>query len=1148
MPAARLALSILPAGCLLLAGCLQTVGSGPDLGACSAPPDRPHTYGEIGIGTCLAGPTDLRFLDIDDRTYLAVSNADPYYSFTSGSLLLIDWASVDPTAPVQYMDQLSAHAVQTERFLGTVQLVDDRPDGTPLLLVPTRESPEVTVSTHIDDLLVFDASNPRSLKLWEPGPTLPVGRDPHHMEVIGDRAFILNLSGRNISVIDTHATPLAPVPLRGAPRIQHASFRDRAQTGAVAELAAWQVTGRNRVPSDRWTLTWLDHTYRAWQPTAQGIQRWNGGDESLVIAPAGPDVPQSAFPSDLTGPFAYTTSLDGQPIPTLAFGSGGNLFSASAPIDITSWSLDEDVLLRGDPRGGWAGWIDNPSRFVLPSLNGIAFDGRTEPGQPASIGIALSNDDLTYTREPDPVLTPPPGVSYEAPMIRPDDHTASLRMWFTVARGEQFEIAHSTSLDARDWSAPEPVTGLPDIAAHPVVATVNGRYLLWFSTPVDGEWWLARATSDDALSWYGVEHIAPHPDPADPAQPPRPAILPDPLGGFTVRADDVGRITLPSVLARNGADFNASQPAGLTFRVATGHALPRAALPESTGGNGIIPGAVHTVGGRPILYATTLGADGQRHLAALDTTSDPPTVLEPDLVPLADLELTAAFDPVVTTVGSEFVLFFGAQAESGAAVRRATSVDGLSWKIDDDPALTLPDSFAGSEIAPGSIQPLQSGGLRLWFAGFDGARWRIGSATSDDGGQSFTPEIAADGRAYQLGQGPAGAFDDVSVRAPRWFRDDGVDYLAYSGFNGTQWSLGLATAASQGDPVGDGLPTWERRVGTGDRNVAWMPPIAASFAASGVESPVPWVTETGELGVWFAGHDLARGATPRLGQAFGSPSALFPTVRNPVAGDTLTFHSLAGGEPIDAIPLEQMVDAFTVDGAGANSMRHDPERGFLYITSRTANYFYVIDVRNDSTRTQSDDNYLDVEAVVQIRGHGEQLNLRDVVPLPDGDRLYAASRDPDAALVLDGAPFYDGARKRSIEGTLLHAFPMQAEEDLAAPAFNPFAFQLPSAASAAGMAVRQQDGRNHLFVAHFSQDSLAIFDLDRGAHGTQVANVRNLGERPHLVRISPDGRYAVVASYLGDVDDGRVSSTLSVIGADPDRPDFGRLLTTLVNR
>ena len=50
---------------LLAAGCIRQVGSGPFVGDCAEYPDGVYTYGQIGIGTCIAGPVDIEFIEKD---------------------------------------------------------------------------------------------------------------------------------------------------------------------------------------------------------------------------------------------------------------------------------------------------------------------------------------------------------------------------------------------------------------------------------------------------------------------------------------------------------------------------------------------------------------------------------------------------------------------------------------------------------------------------------------------------------------------------------------------------------------------------------------------------------------------------------------------------------------------------------------------------------------------------------------------------------------------------------------------------------------------------------------------------------------------------------------------------------------------------
>lgn len=1131
---------------LALAACIQSRGLGPDLGPCSEPPDGPHTFGQIGIGSCLASPTDIQFFELDGTTWLAVANGDTYYNFTSGSVLFIDWDSIDMSKPEQPMHELRAYSTPTDRFLGQLGMVHDRPDGTRLLLVPTRESPEMAMQNYVDDLLIFDATDPTRIEPWSEGDRLAAGQNPYHIQITDGKAFVLNLSGRDIAVFDTHSTPIEPWVLRDQARIERPRFLDHAQTGARAELAAWDVVFDQRVPGDRWTLTWRDHSYRVWVPTDQGFFRWSGGDSALVPAPTGPDVPSALFSGPVTGAFAYTFELEGATVPSLAFAADGNLFSASAISNLSSWALDDDVLLRGDPRGGWAARLDNPSRFQLGTFTGIAFDARPEPDAPAAIGMAVRTEGFSYERLPDPVLLPDEGVSFEAPIVRRDPYTGGPRMWLTVREGASSYIAQSVGTGPTDFSSPTAVEGLPPGAAHPVVTLVNNRYRMWFVTYEDDQWWLNRAWSFDGLSWHDPELLRPMPEAFDPISPPRPAVQAEPIGGFAVESADLGRITLPSIFARDGDGFDAVERAGLRFRVATGHALGLDNLP-STFANGVEPGSAADLPSGRTLYATAHGADGRRHIALISVEAGEPLVIEYDLFDLDALEISSAFSPVVRRVEDRWLMVFGGVTLAGRpVVLRATSVDGLSWDLHDEPVFTTVPEFATVEVAPGSLQQLPGGGLRMWYGGFDGTRWRIGSATSANGGQDFDSEPAPDGRTFQLGPGVPGTFDDVSVRSPRFFQLDGETYLAYAGFNGREWRLGLAQAIPRDGPANGELQRWQRRVDFDGRATPWLGAISGSFASAGVDSPLPIPLSDGTLQVWFAGHDRPDVTVPRLGVAHGTPHGIFPEIRAPRAGDQMTFQTVAGGDPTRSIRLEQILDGMTTDGTGAHSMTLDEDRGFMYVTARNQPFVYVIDVRDDSTRGQRDANYLDLEALVQIRR--PHPSLRDAVPLPGTDRLYASGRQPDGVFVLDISELEDLPNKRIIRDTLMHVFPVRVEERDINPFFDPFAFQTPTTTNLAGLTVRQHDGRSHLFAAHFSDDSLLTFDLDRGAYGAQVQAYSALGERPFVVRISPDQRYAAVASYLGDVDDGFVSATIAIFDVDPSSPTFGEVVTTLVNR
>jgi len=71
-------------------GCIQDIEK-PYLGECADYPDGVYDYGDIGIGDCLAAPTDLQFYHTPDEDVLLVVNSNAYLAFSSGSVLPIAW-------------------------------------------------------------------------------------------------------------------------------------------------------------------------------------------------------------------------------------------------------------------------------------------------------------------------------------------------------------------------------------------------------------------------------------------------------------------------------------------------------------------------------------------------------------------------------------------------------------------------------------------------------------------------------------------------------------------------------------------------------------------------------------------------------------------------------------------------------------------------------------------------------------------------------------------------------------------------------------------------------------------------------------------------------------------------------------------------
>ena len=255
----------------------------------------------------------------------------------------------------------------------------------------------------------------------------------------------------------------------------------------------------------------------------------------------------------------------------------------------------------------------------------------------------------------------------------------------------------------------------------------------------------------------------------------------------------------------------------------------------------------------------------------------------------------------------------------------------------------------------------------------------------------------------------------------------------------------------------------------------------------------------------------------------------------------MSFTTEQGRTGTSVIELAQANQFFSTSGTGMSAMTHDPARGFLYVVSKLDAFVYVVDVRDDSGGTLDDSNYLDLETLAVTPSSGT-TGYRGALLDPARDRLYLTSRSPEGVVILDLTQLVDNDAKEVSWYTAMGVLAMQSEIT------NDRGVDSTSRIGGAGMTL-SADGR-YLLATHHRSNAVAAFDLEQGAWGEEIAWLAHIGENPHVVRLTPDGRHAVVANYVGDVDpDGRATSaTLAVIDMDPESETFLEVVTWLVNR
>jgi hypothetical protein len=440
------------------------------------------------------------------------------------------------------------------------------------------------------------------------------------------------------------------------------------------------------------------------------------------------------------------------------------------------------------------------------------------------------------------------------------------------------------------------------------------------------------------------------------------------------------------------------------------------------------------------------------------------------------------------------------------------------------------------------VQALSGGGWRLWYSGFDGARWRIGTAQSSDGeGWSRTPTL----RGYEFAPGAPGEWDDSGVQDAWVVTDETGDHLWYAGFDGNVWRGGYAFRADAADE-------WLRAmIGDTEQPRPVLDTIGGLFHPDGVQRPVVLPTSDG-LEVWFSGIN---GDTSRVGRAFGTaPDALHKTPRRPAAGDYLRFRTEKGDADAIAIPLDQYIDGANASGVGLTSLTLDPDRGVLYAVSKLLSYIYVIDIRDDSDPNGTgfrDLNYLNVEALLIAESSAGATGYRQVVPVPaqaseegeepeDPNALYVLSDAPEAVIRFDLSTLEDDAYPDLIRDAPVGwlATPRGDERDKGESTMS---------SVGPGQMLIHPDGRR-LFVTNFNRNSITTYDLGIGPHGQMVHETTLVGENPYTMLLTHDGRHLVFANYTGELEDQVAHATLGVLDVDEDSPTYLEVRTWVANR
>lgn len=144
------------------------------------------------------------------------------------------------------------------------------------------------------------------------------------------------------------------------------------------------------------------------------------------------------------------------------------------------------------------------------------------------------------------------------------------------------------------------------------------------------------------------------------------------------------------------------------------------------------------------------------------------------------------------SVSSQYKMWFAAaqRGESTFNVWYATSPDGITWSVNHSgPVLSVgPLGAFDSQWAMEPFVVRIDVEYRMYYTGYDGTRWQTGLATSPDGTNwtkySGNPILEV----------RPGTWESVTSNAPKVYFNGSSYIMMYSGFDGINYNIGLATS------------------------------------------------------------------------------------------------------------------------------------------------------------------------------------------------------------------------------------------------------------------------------------------------------------------------------------------------------------------
>ena len=195
----------------------------------------------------------------------------------------------------------------------------------------------------------------------------------------------------------------------------------------------------------------------------------------------------------------YTYTIDIAPA-----ASGG-----SAPAGTSNWTRASNAPVLSPSASGWDDYsLTAPSVIKVGATYMMYYGAEDAATHTRQIGLATSPDGKTWTRYPDPVLTPGKTGDFDSfgvlyPTVVYDG--AIYHMWYMATDARCNSIGEATSSDGIHWTKHSGALDLGNCDkfgknyAPGTVIDNNGTYTMWYWAPAGVA--IGTATSSDGISW-----------------------------------------------------------------------------------------------------------------------------------------------------------------------------------------------------------------------------------------------------------------------------------------------------------------------------------------------------------------------------------------------------------------------------------------------------------------------------------------------------------------------------------------------------------------------------------------------------------------------------------------------------------------------